>query len=92
MFFLTRTLPPLWQREFEEAMQLHYPYYISALSHRLNVRYLVVWVQNGQGLMEDRKLVMVLWPQLMTGDKGMIYCSSKAKCKVLPRQLNCHFY
>ncbi|KAK2667265.1 Helicase, C-terminal, partial [Fusarium oxysporum f. sp. vasinfectum] len=40
--FLTGTLPPLRQRDFEEAMQLQNPLYIRASSHRLNVRYAVL--------------------------------------------------
>ncbi|KAI5455850.1 P-loop containing nucleoside triphosphate hydrolase protein [Mariannaea sp. PMI_226] len=55
--FLTGTLPPLRQREFEEAMQLQNPIYIHASSHRVNVQYLVVCVQNGRGIMHIKKRV-----------------------------------
>lgn len=92
MVFLTGTLPPLRQREFEEAMQLQNPYYIRASSHHINVRYSVTHVQNGRGLMEVRKLVLARQSLLKVGEKGVIYCSSKAKCQVLARQLNCHYY
>ncbi|KFY03918.1 hypothetical protein V490_00051, partial [Pseudogymnoascus sp. VKM F-3557] len=42
--FLTGTLPPLCQREFEEAMQLQNPLYIRTSSHCVNVEYSVVQV------------------------------------------------
>ncbi|EXM14239.1 hypothetical protein FOTG_17350 [Fusarium oxysporum f. sp. vasinfectum 25433] len=53
--FLTGTLPPLRQRDFEEAMQLQNPLYIRASSHRLNVRYAVLRVRNGRGIMEVKR-------------------------------------
>ncbi|KAH8750128.1 hypothetical protein F5882DRAFT_488067 [Hyaloscypha sp. PMI_1271] len=55
--FLTGTLPPLCQREFEEAMQLQNPLYIRAPSHRVNAEYSVLRVRNGRGPMEAKKLV-----------------------------------
>ncbi|KAH8585992.1 hypothetical protein B0O99DRAFT_704810 [Bisporella sp. PMI_857] len=55
--FLTGTLPPLCQREFEEAMQLQNPRYIRASSHRVNAYYSVLRVRNGRGPMEAKKLV-----------------------------------
>jgi hypothetical protein len=90
--FLTGTLPPLCQREFEEAMQLQNPIYIRASSHRVNVQYSVLRVRNGRGPMEAKKLVDARLGSLASGEKGVIYCTSYAKCKVLARQLGCHYY
>jgi superfamily II DNA helicase RecQ len=90
--FLTRTLPPLCQREFEEAMQLQSPLYIRASSHRVNVTYSVLQVWNVRGPMEAKKLVEARLRNLAPGKKGVIYCTSHAKCKVLARQLGCHYY
>jgi superfamily II DNA helicase RecQ len=90
--FLTGTLPPLRQREFEEAMQLQNPLYIRASSHRVNVKYSVLRVRNGRGPMEVRKLVDARLGNLTVGEKGVVYCTSHAKCKVLARQLGCHYY
>ena len=92
MVFLTGTLPVLRQREFEEAMQLQNPYYIRASSHRLNVKFSVVRVKNGRGPMEVRRMVLAQRPELKPGEKGVIYCKSRAKCQVLARQLQCHYY
>lgn len=90
--FLTGTLPPLCQREFEEAMQLQNPLYIRASSHRVNVQYSVLRVRSGRGPMEAKKLVDARLGSLAPGEKGVIYCTSHAKCKVLARQLGCHYY
>lgn len=90
--FLTGTLPPLRQREFEEAMQLQNPLYIRASSHRLNVRYSVVRVKNGRGIAEVKKLVLSRRQDLAKGEKGVVYCASHAKCKALAQQLGCHYY
>lgn len=90
--FLTGTLPPLRQRDFEEAMQLQAPLYIRASSHRLNVRYSVLRVRNGRGVMEVKRLVDARLPRLAPGEKGVIYCTSHAKCRALARQLGCHYY
>jgi superfamily II DNA helicase RecQ len=90
--FLTGTLPPLRQRDFEEAMQLQAPLYIRASSHRLNVRYAVLRVRNGRGVMEVKRRVEARLPHLSAGEKGIIYCTSQAKCKALARQLGCHYY
>jgi superfamily II DNA helicase RecQ len=90
--FLTGTLPPLCQREFEEAMQLQNPLYIRASSHRVNVQYSVLRVRNGQGIMKVKKLVEARLGSLTPGEKGVVYCTSHAKCRALARQLGCHHY
>ncbi len=90
--FLTGTLPPLCQREFEDAMQLQNPLYIRASSHRVNIKYSVLHVRNGRGFMEVKKLVDARLGTLAPGEKGVVYCASHAKCKVLARLLRCHYY
>ncbi|KAH7199084.1 P-loop containing nucleoside triphosphate hydrolase protein, partial [Fusarium flagelliforme] len=90
--FLTGTLPPLRQQDFEEAMQLQAPLYVRASSHRLNVRYSVFRVRNGRGVIEVKKLVDGRLQHLSPGEKGVIYCTSHAKYKALARQLGCHYY
>ncbi|KAI3567775.1 hypothetical protein IWW34DRAFT_776865 [Fusarium oxysporum f. sp. albedinis] len=73
-------------------MQLQNPLYIRASSHRLNVRYAVLRVRNGRGVMEVKRRVEARLPDLSAGEKGIIYCTSQAKCKALARQLDCHYY
>ena len=42
--------------------------------------------------MEAKKLVDARLGSLAPGEKGVIYCTSHAKCKALARQLGCHYY
>ena len=90
--FLTGTLPPLCERDFEDAMHLQRPLYIRASSHRINTKYSVVRVGNGRGPMEVRRLVERELPLLAPGEKGIVYCRSHALCKALARLLKCHYY
>jgi superfamily II DNA helicase RecQ len=95
--FLTGTLPPLCQRDFEEAMQLQNPLYIRASSHRVNVEYSVLRVRNGRGPMEtkrlaDARLGLKTTTTTKSGGKGIVYCASHSKCKALARLLGCHYY
>lgn len=90
--FLTGTVPPLCQRGFEEAMLLQNPLYIRASSHRVNVEYTVVRVKNGRGATEVQKLVESRVAGLAPGEKGVIYCNSHMKCKLLAQRLVSHYY
>lgn len=90
--FLTGTLPPLQEREFEEAMHLRNPIYIRASCHRLNIEYSVKRIKNGHGPMEAKKLLDARRKVLKPGQKGIVYCISHAKCKALARHLQCHYY
>jgi superfamily II DNA helicase RecQ len=92
MVFLTATLPPLQQREFEEAMLLQSPHYIRDSTHRVNIEYSVRRVQNGRGIIEVKKLVEVMLKTWVSGEKGVIYCHSYAKCQAMAYQLKCHYY
>lgn len=73
-------------------MQWQSPLYIRASSHHVNIEYSVLRVQNGRGPMEVKKLVDARLKTLIVGEKGVVYCTSHAKCKMLARQLGCHYY
>jgi superfamily II DNA helicase RecQ len=90
--FLTGTLPPLSQRDFEEAMHLQEVRYIRASSHKTNTKYSVARVGNGRGLLEVSKLVREGVSSAKADEKGVIYCGSRAKCKAMARLLGCHYY
>ncbi|KFX98401.1 hypothetical protein V490_02328 [Pseudogymnoascus sp. VKM F-3557] len=90
--FLTGKLPPLCQREFEEAMPLQNPLYIRASSHCVNVEYSVVRVKNGWGATEVQNLVESQVAGFAPREKGVIYYNSHMKCKVLAQRLGCHYY
>lgn len=90
--FLTGTLPPLLQRHFEEAMLLQSPLYIRSSSHRPNVQYSVVRVRNGRGIIEVKKMVQARIEHLSPGQKGMIYCTTHAKCRAVALQTGYPYY
>ncbi|KAH7110378.1 recQ family helicase [Dactylonectria estremocensis] len=90
--FLTGTLPPLCKPAFEEAMQLRNPIYIRTSSYRIQVRYSVLRVQNGRGIMKVKALVNAQLGGLSPEEKGVIYCISHAKCRALAQQLRYHYY
>ena len=73
-------------------MLLQNPLYIRASSHRVNVEYSVVRVKNGRGATEVQKLVESRVAGFAPGEKGVIYCNSHMKCKVLAQRLGCHYY
>ena len=73
-------------------MQLQNPLYIHVSSYCVNVKYSMLRVRNRRGLMEVKKLVNARLGNLTVGGKGVVYCTSHAKCKVLARQLGCHYY
>jgi len=52
----------------------------------------VLRVRNGRGLIEAKKLVNARLRNLAPGEKGVIYCTSHAKCKALARQLGYYYY
>jgi hypothetical protein len=90
--FLTGTLPPLSQRDFEGAMHLQEARYIRAPSHRTNTKYCVLRIGNGRWPMEVRRMVQKRVGSAKTGEKGVIYCGSREKCKVMAKLLGCHYY
>ncbi|KAL2211173.1 hypothetical protein CC79DRAFT_1347853 [Sarocladium strictum] len=60
--------------------------------HRLNMQYSVVRVKNSRGIAKVKKLVLSRRQDLAKSEKGVVYCASYAKCKVLAQQLGCHYY
>ncbi|KAK7413947.1 hypothetical protein QQZ08_012559, partial [Neonectria magnoliae] len=73
-------------------MLLQTPIYIRASSHRPNFSFRVHRVRNGQGIREVKQRVQARAGSLKAGDKGIIYCTSRASCKALALQLGCHYY
>lgn len=52
----------------------------------------MVQVKNRQGATEVQKLVESRVAGFTPGEKGVIYCNSYMKCKVLAQRLGCHYY
>jgi superfamily II DNA helicase RecQ len=63
-----------------------------AEAFRVRVEYSVVWVKNGRGATEVQKLVESRVAGHAPGEKGVIYCNSHMKYKVLAQRLGFHYY
>jgi hypothetical protein len=87
---LTATLPPVLEQRLGDSMQIRCATYIRACTVRLNTRYVVSWCRRGEG--EEMGVAMCRRRQLSGGEKGVVYCSSKAQCERLARELNCGYY
>jgi len=51
---------------------------------------MVSWCKHGEG--EEMGLAMCRRRQLDRGEKGVVYCSSKAQCERLAGELGCGYY
>jgi superfamily II DNA helicase RecQ len=93
MVLLTATLPPLREQELESSMLLRHTTYIRASTVRPNARYFVSWCQGEK--MESTALTMCKrWAKRLqqTGQKGVVYCLSKAQCERIAEELACAHY
>lgn len=89
---LTATLPPVLEEVLSDSMLIRSATYIRASTVRPKTRYLVSWCQRGKA-QETALATCQRWQrQLRDSKKGVIYCSSKAQCEELARELNCGFY
>jgi superfamily II DNA helicase RecQ len=87
---LTATLPPALEQLLGDSMQIRCATYIRACTVRPNIRYMVSWCKRGEG--EEMGLAMCRRRKLNRGEKGVVYCSSKAQCERLARELDCGYY
>ena len=87
---LTATLPPALEQQLGDSMQIRCATYIRACTVRPNTRYMVSRCKRGEG--EEMGLAMCRRRQLNSGEKGVVYCSSKAQCERLARELDCGYY
>ena len=67
---------------------------IRAATVKRNIRYNVVRVGRGRGVIEDEvmRAVLRLEKGMEKDQKGVIYCRSKKKCEQLAEKLGCDFY
>ena len=90
---LTATLPPVQEGELEASMLARNATYIRASTVRPNARYFVSWCQ--RKALESTALAMCKrWAirLLRTGQKGVVYCLSKAVCESMAKELDCGYY
>ena len=93
MVLLTATLPPLQEEELETSMLVKNATYIQASTVRPNARYFVSWCQ--RKALEDTALLMCeRWAARLrrTGQKGVVYCLSKAQSERMADELGCAYY
>ncbi|KAF5544142.1 recQ family helicase [Fusarium napiforme] len=90
--FMTGTLPPSRQHDFEQAMLLSTPLYIRSSSHRTTMRYSVLRVANGKDITEVLRLVRARQARMKPGERGIVFCDYYAKCQAVSKQLHCFWY
>jgi superfamily II DNA helicase RecQ len=93
MVLLTATLPPLQEAELEASMLVKNATYIRASTVRPNARYFVSWC--AREALESTALTMCKrWAGRLqrTGQKGVVYCLSKAQSEQMAEALGCAYY
>jgi superfamily II DNA helicase RecQ len=91
MILMTATLPPLLEHELEESMLVRLGRYIRASTVRKNIRYMVQQCKK-QELIETAVQICRRQRSRMQGQKGVIYCRSRAQCEEMAEELECGFY
>ncbi|KAK4552367.1 hypothetical protein LTR86_010381 [Recurvomyces mirabilis] len=94
--YLTATLPPAMQTEFEERNHLHQPTIIRASTNRSNIFYTVQQCPSGPGrfLQQVATDVLESWPDLVSADrdKAVLYVRSRDDARDLAALLTCDLY
>jgi superfamily II DNA helicase RecQ len=90
---LTATLPPLQEAELEASMLVKNATYIRASTVRPNARYFVSWCQR-KALESTALTICKRWVARLrrTGQKGVVYCLSKAQSERIAEELGCTYY
>lgn len=88
---LTATLPVTFERWFREELLADSAEIIRERTTKLNCRYEVEQVKPGPGAVEARvvELVQQLESTMMSGQKGIVYCRSRAQCVALAEAIGC---
>lgn len=94
MALLTATLPVALEGWFREEMLAREAVVVRARTTKANCRYGVETVRPGRGAVEGRtaEVARRLGERMTGGQKGVIYCRSKAKCESLAGELGCDFH
>jgi len=95
--YLTATLPPSMQDEFEERNHLSSPTYVRESVHRANIRYAVWKVRTDSSLVETvARDLQSSWrnisPVEMSLEKGIVYVRHIAEGERLAQLLGCGLY
>jgi superfamily II DNA helicase RecQ len=94
--YLTATLPPTMQAEFEERNHLCHPAIMRASTNRPNIFYTVQQCPSGQGSLLSQVATDVLesWLKLVSADqdKAVLYVRSRDEARDLAALLECDVY
>ncbi|KAK3073558.1 hypothetical protein LTR53_004751 [Teratosphaeriaceae sp. CCFEE 6253] len=94
--YLTATLPPTMQAEFEERNHLYHPTIVRASTNRPNIFYTVQQRPSGQGSLLSQVATDVLecWPKVISADqdKAVLYARSRDEARDLAALLECDVY
>ena len=91
MVLMTATLPPLLEHELEESMLVRLGRYIRASTVRKNIRYIVRRCKSSE-LIETAVRICTKQRDRMEGQKGVVYCRSRAQCEEVAEELGCDYY
>lgn len=93
MICLTATLPPVMQYELERCIAITNGRYIRADTTRVKTRYMVEWYKPGTLVESAIGVCSRVVERLQhNGEKGIVYCRSKALCEHFTRELGLGYY
>jgi len=89
---LTATLPPIFERDLQQAMLLSNPTILRFMTYRKVISYQVLQVEKGKIAKTVIDFCQKTGKKMQHEEKGIIYCRSRKKCQELAEILNCPFY
>ncbi|TKA79674.1 hypothetical protein B0A49_04713 [Cryomyces minteri] len=91
MVLLTATQPPMLENELGKSMLVRGARHIRASTVRRNIRYMVQQCERGK-LIETAVQICRRQERRLQGQKGVVYCRSRAQCEEAAEELGCPFY
>lgn len=89
--FLTATLPPTLEYDFEESLALQYARYIRACTARVSTRYYVNECKRGALQETVSGACRRRMAHFRQGEKGVVYCRSREETEDLAKEIGCGF-
>lgn len=88
---LTATMPVTFERWFRKELLAGSAKIIRDRTTKVNCRYEVEQIKAGPGAVDARvvELVRKIGSTMMSGQKGIVYCRSKAQCVALAAEIGC---
>jgi superfamily II DNA helicase RecQ len=89
---LTATLPPVLEVDLSESLLVPLAQYIRAVTVRKNTRYAIHWCPSGQDVATTAVSLIRRQTERLRGQRGVVYCRTRAVCEALAEDLGCLFY